>query len=243
MCRTLKTKVRKVRKLKERTVQENTQHKIDVPTGKLNADVDDAATHASEKSKYESVWDIPNYRIHSPGEKSLDAFRGIVNPESGSTIVDFGNGCGRASLKLAELGYKVKMIDLTEKSMDEDVRLAVVNELHDMEFMEGSIWDITIPQDALSGNYGYCCDVMEHIPPKYVMQTLSNIMMRVEEGCFFFICLVPDSFGKVIGQPLHLTVRTFGWWKEHLSELGEVVEARDLLQNGLFYVKKKKGAE
>lgn len=199
-------------------------------------------THESEKSKYEAVWDIPNYRIHSPGEKSLKAFLDIVDPVKGSSIVDFGNGCGRASLKLAEQGFSVKMIDLTEKSMDEDVRSAVNDEecLLGMTFMEGSIWDISIPHDKLSGDYGYCCDVMEHIPPKYIMQTLSNIMMRVEEGCFFYICLVPDSFGKMIGKPLHLTVRKFPWWKEHLSEVGDVVEARDLHHNGLFYVRKKR---
>lgn len=222
-------------------MKENTQHKVEVPTGKLNDSVEDAVTHASEKSKYEAMWDMPNYRIHSPGEKSLHAFKDIVDPKKGSAIVDFGNGCGRASLKLAQDGYKVKMIDLTEKSMDEEVRLAVVNGLHGMEFMEGSIWDIEITKEQLSGDFGYCCDVMEHIPPKYVMQTLTNIMSRVSEGCFFYICLVPDSFGKIIGKPLHLTVRTFGWWKEHLSELGEVVEARDLLQNGLYYIKKNKG--
>ena len=224
-------------------MQENTQHNVEVPTGKLNDSVEEVVTHASEKSKYEAVWDIPQYRVHSPGEKSLHAFMNIVDPTKGSTVVDFGNGCGRASLKMAEDGFKVKMIDLTEKSMDEDVRLAAVNGFNGMTFMEGSIWDIEIPKDVLSGDYGYCCDVMEHIPPKYVMQTLTNIMMRVNEGCFFYICLVPDSFGKMIGKPLHLTVRTFEWWKEHLGELGEIVEARDLLQNGLFYVKKMKGKE
>ena len=218
-------------------MQENTQ--IEVTTGKLNEEVDEVVTHASEKSKYESVWDIDKYRIHSPGENSLKAMLSIVDPMKGSTIVDFGNGCGRASLAMAEMGFKVKMIDLTYKSMDEDVRLAMENGFNGMTFMEGSIWDIEIPKEELSGDYGYCCDVMEHIPPKYVMQTLTNIMMRVEEGCFFYICLVPDSFGKIIGKPLHLTVRTFEWWKEHLSELGEVVEARDLLQNGLYYIKKR----
>ena len=71
-------------------MQENTQHKVEVPTGKLNESGED--THESEKSKYEAVWDIPNYRIHSPGEKSLHAFKNIVDPKKGSTIVDFGNG-------------------------------------------------------------------------------------------------------------------------------------------------------
>lgn len=218
-------------------MKENTNHAVEVPTGKLN-DEKEVDTHETEKAKYEAIWDHPRYRVHSPGENSLKAFRSIVNPAEGSKVVDFGSGCGRASLQLAQAGFKVQMIDLTEKSMDDDVRVAADNHFNGMQFMEGSIWDIAIPLNQLSGDYGYCCDVMEHIPPKYVMQTLSNIMMRVNVGCFFYICLVPDAFGKMIGRPLHLTVRTFNWWKQHLSELGEVVEARDLLQNGLFYVKK-----
>lgn len=215
-------------------MKENTQKSQEV----VNINDVDNATHATEKSKYEKIWDHPRYRIHSPGENSLKAFRSIINPPPGSRVVDFGSGCGRASLQLARDGHQVRMIDLTEKSMDDDVHTAVDNNFNGMSFMEGSIWDITVPMDDLSGDYGYCCDVMEHIPPKYVMQTLSNIMMRVSEGCFFYICFVPDSFGKVIGQPLHLTVRSFNWWKEHLTELGVVVEARDLLSNGLFYIKK-----
>ena len=196
-------------------------------------------THDSEKIKYEAMWDVPGYRVHSPGENSLRAFKSIVNPPAGSTVVDFGSGCGRASLALAEDGYAVKMIDLTSKSMDENVRNVVDSAALNMTFMEGSLWDISIPLDVLSGDYGYCCDVMEHIPPKYVMQTLSNIMMRVKTGCFFYICLVPDSFGKVIGEQLHLTVRPFTWWRDHLSEVGDVLHARDFLQNGLYYVRKK----
>jgi len=199
----------------------------------------DTTTHESEKKKYEAIWEHPRYRVHSPGENSLQAFLSIINPQPASKIVDFGSGCGRASLELAKLGYQIQMIDLTEKSMDDEVRTSVDNGFNGMRFMEGSIWDISVPMDPLSGDYGYCCDVMEHIPPKYVMQTLSNIMMRVEKGCFFYICFVPDVFGKAIGQPLHLTVRSFSWWKEHLSEVGEVLEARDLLTNGLFYVKAK----
>jgi 2-polyprenyl-3-methyl-5-hydroxy-6-metoxy-1,4-benzoquinol methylase len=197
------------------------------------------SVHEEEKDKYEKMWSVDGYRVHSPGEKSLKAFRDIVRPKPGTTVVDFGSGTARASLELAKDGFKVKMLDLTEKSMDQEVREAVQDNLYDISFMEGSLFDISIPVKELSGDFGYCCDVMEHIPPKYIMQTLTNIMMRVKEGCFFFICFMPDSFGAAIGKPLHLTVRPYSWWVEHLNEVGEVIEARDLLENGMFYVKPK----
>jgi hypothetical protein len=88
-------------------------------------------------------------------------------------------------------------------------------------------------------DYAYCCDVMEHIPTEYVMATLQNIMATCTEGAFFYICLVPDGFGALIGKPLHLTVRPFMWWRDKLAELGEVVDARDLIMNGMYYVKRK----
>lgn len=197
-------------------------------------------TQESEKQKYENIWtNVNEYRIHSPGEQSLKAFKDIIRPKFGSTVVDFGSGCARASLELAKDGHAVRMIDITEKSMDDEVRESLHSGLYDMKFTEGSIFDLAVPMENVSGDYGYCCDVMEHIPPKYIMQTLNNIMLRVKEGCFFFICFRPDSFGQKIGKPLHLTVRSYKWWRDHLNEVGNVVEARDLLDNGLFYVEPK----
>ena len=43
-------------------------------------------------------------------------------------------------------------------------------------------------------------------------------------------------FGKEIGEPLHVTVMPFTWWRDRLGEVGEVLDARDLMHGGVFHV-------
>lgn len=197
------------------------------------------STHAEEKAKYEKCWNTEGYRIHSPGENSLKAFEEIVKPEPGSSIIDCGSGTARASLALAETGFKVQMLDLTEQSMDQKVREALESGKFgdNLKFNEINLWN-TEDMRSYHGDYAYCCDVMEHIPTEYVMSVLNNIM-NASGKVFFYICLVPDSFGQIIGKPLHLTVKPFEWWLDKLSELGTVVDARDLVINGMYYVERK----
>ena len=82
---------------------------------------------------------------------------------------------------------------------------------------------------------GYCCDVMEHLPPEKVDAVLKRIFKNCE-SCFFSIHFGEDSFRKVVGHPLHLTVKPFSWWLDKLKEYGTVNDARDLIGMGSFYV-------
>jgi len=195
-------------------------------------------THQEEKKKYEKCWDTDSYRIHSPGENSLKAFKEIVKPFEFSSIVDCGSGTARASLVLAKEDYGITMLDITNQSMDDEVRDSV-SDMVNLNFFEVNLWN---PRDMDSHfceyDYAYCCDVMEHIPTEYVMATLQNIMNTCKTGAFFYVCLVPDGFGQIIGSPLHLTVKPFLWWRDKLAELGKVVDARDLISNGMYYVEK-----
>jgi len=194
-------------------------------------------THNEEKEKYEKAWNTEGYRIHSPGEQSLEAFVEIVNPKEESSVIDFGSGTARASMELAKRGHYVQMLDITEQSMDPEVRKYMETDYTHLKFNEVNLWDMHA-MFVYSGDYGYCCDVMEHIPTEYVMQVLNNIMACTPRA-FFYICLLPDSFGQIVGKPLHLTVKPFMWWLEKLNEVGTVVDARDLIANGLYYVEAK----
>ena len=75
---------------------------------------------------------------------------------------------------------------------------------------------------------------MEHIPPEFVDETLKNIF-RSADKVFFQICLQEDHFGQELGETLHLTVKPFTWWRDKISEYATLIEARDLIHNGLFY--------
>ena len=82
---------------------------------------------------------------------------------------------------------------------------------------------------------GYCCDVMEHIPPEHV----EAVLMRIFAHCdrvFFGISFNPDHFGPaLVGEPLHLTVRPYVWWRDLLADMAVLKESRDLLGEGVFH--------
>lgn len=196
-------------------------------------------TVEAERQKYEKIWANEDYAKHSPGEEIASLFFEISKAAPGETVIDLGTGSGKGALVLDEFGLDVTILDLTFSGLDERAQK--------FEKVEAPLWGRwnsrtsnghSVPREW---DYGYCADVMEHIPPEYVMLTLTRVMVSCERA-FFHICFMPDGFGKTIGEPLHLTVMPFEWWKARLGEVGQIVECRDLLSNGVFYVERRTDA-
>lgn len=162
----------------------------------------------TEQEKYQRMWDIPGYREVAPGEYAVDKFVSITKPHG--LIIDFGCGTGRASLKLKELGHEVLLVDFASNSRD----TAALK----LPFIE---WDLT-QEFPMKGEYGFCTDVMEHIPPADVDKVINNIMLSVKTA-FFQISTVPDHMGACIGHHLHLTVEQPEQWKRRFERLGYCV--------------------
>jgi len=171
-----------------------------------------------EKKKYEQLWAGPDYRKVSPGESKSSTFMEVARAPHDSEVTCFGCGSGREALMLGIFGMKVTMMDFTENCLDAEVAQAC-------ETQRGRI---TFRQQDLTKNiptataYGYCCDVMEHIPTDDVSKVLNNILGAAEH-VFFSISTIDDHFGKTIGESLHLTVKPLSWWVEQLRELGAVI--------------------
>lgn len=175
--------------------------------------------NATEQQKYEEMWKHKEYRQVAPGEHAAMRFLGLAQPKDDSTIIDFGAGTGRGAFMIALMGKKlhVKMLDFAANCLDESVKQYVQEQ---PEFLDFKQHDLTQPvPDELKAEYGFCTDVMEHIPPKDVDTVLTNILAAAQH-VYFQIACTEDHCGALIGHPLHLTVMPGSWWRGKLEALG-----------------------
>ena len=184
-----------------------------------------------EKIKYERMWADCDYRQVSPAERDLSRFLDVAKIDPSKEppmILDLGCGTGRAGLKLYEMGFNVHMIDITETSLDKEVCEVLEklekepNDLRAFWFDEACAWsldDDLIKSGLLLFDYdwGFCYDVMEHIPEEKVDAVFASVSALCREA-FFQICTIPDGFGQRIGETLHLTVKPSEWWLEKIKK-------------------------
>ena len=173
----------------------------------------------AEQAKYEKVWQHARYRETAPGEIVAGIFKQVAKPQRDEWCIDFGAGTGRGSLMVSVLcGLRMHMVDFADNCLDESMREALERSPERFKFTQH---DLTKPL-SLKAAYGYCTDVMEHIPPADVDAVLKNIVQSAK-NVFFQIACQPDNLGVLIGEQLHLTVEQHDWWKERLKAAGCVV--------------------
>lgn len=181
-----------------------------------------------ERAKYEKAWGHDAYRRFAPGEVIVKHYTQQIRPQKGK-VIDFGAGTGRAAYLLHKLGFDVTMIDIADNCLDEEVREEIGHRL-----IVANLWE---PMDLPKAPEGYCTDVMEHIPEEKVDAVIANTL-NLCERVFFHICLREDHFGSELGEHLHLTVKPFAWWRDKLMAHGTLLDGRDLINNGWFYVQR-----
>jgi len=172
----------------------------------------------TERKKYEKVWKDPNYGRYSPGKAAIPIFQQMARKRG--TLLDIGCGTGAAGLELQEKGWSVSFTDFVKTR---DLK----------QFFQQTLWT-SWKNDAV-WEYGYCCDVMEHIPEEKVDAVLKNIVSHCKQT-FFTIHFGPDRFGKEVGETLHLTVKPYIWWRDLLRQYGKLKDSRDMIGQGSFYL-------
>lgn len=171
----------------------------------------------TEQEKYQKMWEHEQYRDVAPGEYAASFFCLAANPKPTDLVIDFGAGTGRGALRIHEMRRcNVLMLDFADNCLDKNVREKMSDKLR------FNICDLTKPIEQRAP-YGYCTDVMEHIPPEDVNSVIINIMTAAPK-VFFQISTVPDTMGALIGHPLHLTVESAQWWKDKFLSLGYTVQ-------------------
>lgn len=183
-----------------------------------------------ERQTYDQAWSVPAYAEYSPGEKALPIFLDMIGPPPqwhAASVLDAGCGSGKGSLALRGAGFDVRCCDLTPSGLPEPWTLP---------FHEAVLWNDLRPIVGFS-DYVYCCDVLEHIPPPFTMLVISRLLDVARRGVFLTISLTPDAFGAWVGRPLHQTVQSFNAWRDQIAVIGNLVECRDLLNTGVYYVR------
>lgn len=173
-----------------------------------------------EAAKYQKLWGMGDeYREVAPGELWATTFLQIARPDHDAEVIDFGCGTGRGAIHLALFGgMKATMLDFTTNCLDSFVADACVSQPERIKFVQH---DLT-KSSPLRATYGYCCDVMEHIPTEDVQTVLKNIL-ECSHHVFFGISTEQDIKGALINEVLHLTVKPLDWWVEQIKQAGAVV--------------------
>ncbi len=161
----------------------------------------DDALFKTEKLKYERIHAVPGYSL-GPGASHVATFLSYIKP--GESVIDFGCGTGDAARKLADLGHPVHLVDIVKDPLR-----------HDLPFYEGSLH--ALPADLPRADWGFCCDVMEHLPEEWIPAAMAGMKSKVNK-IFFAICGAPDGWGHHINDTLHLTVKPFEWWDNHIRK-------------------------
>lgn len=147
----------------------------------------------SELAKYTAYHDT--YRLDrktSSGKRSIAAFTERVK-EGYILNIGCGSDAWMVAGGLTGPKYRVTNIDIAPNCRDVDV-----------------IHDIRQPF-PVTGDWGFCTDVLEHIPSEDVDDTIQNVANAVEEGCYVKVPIRP---GWV--TDLHLTMITENEWLDKL---------------------------
>ena len=164
-----------------------------------------------ERVKYEKVWADPSYRVVSPGMMEVDQAYRDMGCAPDMSINDYGSGTGRATKWFQDRGMRALGVDHADNACETPVLV-----------YRASLWDM---RGVPPADFGFCCDVMEHIPPEKVDAVLAEIYRLTRRAAWFRIATRPDVMGpKLLGEPLHLTIRDAVWWSEKMWEVWEHVD-------------------
>lgn len=197
-----------------------------------------AAERATYTEVWSALWDRYGSQEGSPGVKYLPLFLEAIGADASDreqpargTVLDAGCGSGVAAVALADAGFDPILCDLTDEGLRAEAK--------GFPFVSACLWKPLRPviRQGLV-DYVYCCDVLEHVPTQFVGLAIEQMLRIAERGLFVSVSLVPDKAGVWLGKSLHQTVQGYLWWKDTFAELGTIVDARDLISDATFLVRR-----
>lgn len=163
------------------------------------------APELSEREKYETMWTMSEYRLCSPGEHAAEDFVRVARPKRTDVVADLGCGTGRGGEAVKKLsGCTIYSVDFAANCRNDG---QPPNLVCDLSKISSQIAD-----------YAYCTDVLEHIPPARLVDTVNGIMKSAPR-VFLQISTTEDTCGDLIGQTLHMNVCDSASWLEFMQQI------------------------
>ncbi len=168
------------------------------------------------------MWCRPEYRHNSPGFNAVGEFFRHFKGQivEGESIIDFGCGTGMASSAFFFEGLSVRMVDIAANCLDEKVVHLLTLCPEKIAFIEACLWKL--PKFLDQADWIYCCDVLEHLPTKYIDIALFQMASRTKKGGFLQIFLKEEPYGDLIEKKLHLTVQSKEWWLDKIKKYWKI---------------------
>jgi SAM-dependent methyltransferase len=130
-----------------------------------------------EMEKWSGLWRTREYRAkESPAGDQVKAAIKSLGIRMNDSVIDFGCGRGAALSAFLNEGYEsVVGLDIATNALDEHVAAHY-------PLIRACLWNLP---DVVCADYGYCTDVMEHIPKGRGRLALHAIKAATRIGCFF----------------------------------------------------------
>jgi hypothetical protein len=179
-----------------------------------------------EDHKYSRLWQDGYKEAHWKrlARFALKTTRGTT-PLSG---VDFGFGNGNTMDYFLSHGFHVQGVEISHYAVTRQRELGRV--VH-----HASLDDIHILGDN-QFTFGFCNDVIEHLPEEYVTPSLDEMTRLCSDYLFISVCPEPSHHLSFEGENLHLTVKPEAWWRERFERYGQTEKINFWFSRSLRYV-------
>jgi len=133
------------------------------------------------------------YRENNQGLIDFEKWSALL-PEKPARIIDVGCGNGKLCKKLSEMGHKVTGLDIVPGPYDRD----------GYDFVKHDLALGILPFEDDTFDLCLSFDVLEHLHQKWSYQVIWDMLRISREAILTIACEG--------GPPLHLTVKSPGWW-------------------------------
>jgi hypothetical protein len=162
----------------------------------------------TEAAKYKQIWSQKNYKSGNNLMFFYYLKNIIKNQVQNPSIVELG--CGDASLYTL-----IKNDNFEANYLGIDITTAHLTPKQQMHVKESPIWETGLFENAAEVTCS--CDVLEHLPPSMVEQSIKEILKITSHATFHAIC-TREATQTVNGENAHLTVQPLTWWAEQFEK-------------------------